>query len=97
MSDRPEPRELKEYVWKHVREKWEELAIWLGLDEYEESAKKFEEIKENRKDKESLAANDVLLLWQGCDQAKPSWERLIDALKKADLIDAVKSIKGYLG
>ena len=97
LSDRPEPRELKKYVWKHIGEKWEELALLLGLDEDEESAKKLEDIKENRKDKALMAAIDVLMLWQGCDQAEPSWERLIDALEAADLTDAVKSIKGYLG
>ena len=84
-------------MWKHVGEKWEELAILLGLDEDKESAKKLEDIKKNRKDKASLAAIDMLMLWQGCDQAEPSWERLIDALEIADLIDAVKSIKSYLG
>jgi hypothetical protein len=84
-------------VWKHVGEKWEELAILLGLDENEGSVKKLEKIKEERKDKASMAANDVLMLWQGCDQAEPTWGRLIDALEIADLSDAVKSIKDYLG
>ena len=84
-------------MWKHVGEKWEELAIHLGLDEDEESAKKLEDIREKRQDKALLAANDVLMLWQGCDQAKPTWERLIDALETADLNDAVKLIKDYLG
>ena len=69
----------------------------LGLDEDKESAKKLEDIKEKRQDKASLAANDVLMLWQSCDQAEPTWERLIDALETADLNDAVKSVKGYLG
>lgn len=85
-------------MWKHIGEKWEELAIYLGLDEDEESAKKLEDIREKRKDKASLAVNDVLQLWQSCDQAsKPTWERLLDALEAADLNDAVKSIKDYLG
>ena len=97
LSDRPEPQKLKKYVWKHIGEKWEELAILLGLDEDKESAKKLEDIKEKRKDKASLAAIDMLMLWQGCDRAEPSWERLIDALETVDLFDAVKSIKTYLG
>ena len=97
LSDRPKPQELKKYVWKHVGEKWEELAILLGLDEDEESAKKLEDIKEKRQNKASMAANDVLMLWQSCDRAEPTWERLIDALETADLNDAVKSIKDYLG
>lgn len=97
LSDRPKLQELKKYAWKHVGEKWEELAVLLGLDENEESAKKLEDIKEKRKDKAIMAANDVLTLWQSYDQAEPTWERLIDALETADLNDAVKSIKDYLG
>lgn len=88
---------MKKYVLKHVGEKWEELAVHLGLDEDEENAKKLEDIRKKRQDKASLAANDVLMMWQRCDQAEPSWEKLIEALEMAELNDAAKSVKDYLG
>ena len=89
--------ELKKYVRKFVGDKWEELAIELGLDEDEESAKKFEEIKKERKDNHLMASYDVLMLWQASQNANPTWEGLKRALIEVDLVDAVKSINEYLG
>ena len=89
--------ELKKYVRTFVGDKWEDLAVELGLDEDEECAKKLEEIKTKREDNSSMASYDVLKLWQGNQNANPSWEGLKRALKAVGLVDAVKSINEYLG
>ena len=96
-SDRPTLKELKEYVWKFVGEKWEELAIALELDEDEDSKRKLDEIRERRRWDSSMASYDVLNLWQSNTRANPTWEKLIKALDTAGLLDAVRSINGYLG
>ena len=96
-ADCPNLKELKEYVWKSIGVKWEELAITLGLDEDDESKKKLDGIREKRKEDASMASYEVLLLWQSNERANPSWEKLIKALNTAGLLDAVRSISDYLG
>ena len=91
----PTPTDLKKYVWKHVGEKWEELALALGLDE-EELSKKLDEIREKRKGNSLLAAYDVLMLWHK-NKKDVTWERLIEALDTVGLTDAVSSINDFLG
>ena len=83
-------------MWKHVGEKWEELALALGLDEEEESSKKLDEIREKRKGNPSLAAYDVLMLWHKNKQ-DVTWEQLIDSLDTVGLTDAVRSVNSFLG
>ena len=83
-------------MWKHVGEKWEELALALGLDEEEELSKKLDEIREKRKGNSTLAAYDVLMLWHK-NKKDVTWERLIEALDTVGLTDAVSSIKDFLG
>lgn len=96
-SDCPTLKELKEYVWKCVGEKWEELAIALGLDEDEDSKKMLDNIREKRKDNPSMASYDVLKLWQSNKTANPTWDTLTKALSTAGLVDAVRSINNHLG
>ena len=96
-GDCPTLKELKEYVWKSVGEKWEGLAIALGLDEDEESKKKLDGIKERRKGDASMASYEVLHLWQSNERENPSWKKLIKALNTAGLLDTVRSIRDYLG
>ena len=97
LNECPTLRELKKYAWKHVGEKWEELAVLLGLDEDDESKKKLQDIRKERNGNTSMASYDVLVFWQSCELVNPTWEKLIDALDSAGLSDAVKSIKDYLG
>ena len=89
--------ELKKYVRTFVGDKWEELAVELGLDEDEESEKKLKEIKKERKDNHSMASYDVLKLWLSSQNANRTWEGLKRALMAVGLVDAVKSITEYLG
>ena len=93
----PTVKELKQYVKCFIGDKWEELAIELGLDEDEESAKKLDEIRMKRKDNASMASYNVLMLWYRNQNANRTWEELKRALAAVGLIDAVKSIDEYQG
>ena len=80
-----------------IGDKWEELALELGLDEDEESAEKLDDIRKNRKDNASMASYDVLRLRHDNQTANRTWEELKKALTAVGLTDAVKSIDEYLG
>ena len=96
MSECPTLKELKQHVRKFVGDKWEELALALGLDEDQESMKKLDGIREKRKGNDSMASYDVLVLWQNNEKDNPTWEKLVSALDEAGLQDAVSFINGYL-
>ena len=92
----PTPKELRQFVRDHVQEKWEELADELGLEDDDEVSKKFKEKKtECATDKRKMAF-EVLKLWVNHYKITATWQSLIDALVRLNLVDALKSIRENL-
>ena len=97
LNERPTKKELREHVWKKVVEKWVELAIELGLDDLEDDDGNswLDNIRKNEKDN-NLASYDVLTCWLKNKRVKPTWNVLINALRKLSLQDAMKSVNDFL-
>lgn len=101
LNDRPTNKELREHVQKKIIDKWEEMAIELGLDDDgsdDEGDKKttLDGIREKRKDNPNMAAYNVLNSWLRSTRIKPTWSRLIEALHGAGLQKVVESVTTYL-
>ena len=100
LSDRPTNKELREHVQKKIGDKWEEVAIELGLDDDgdDNGDKKttLDDIREKRKDNPNMAAYYVLNSWLRSMRIKPTWGGLIKALQEAGLQEAVESVTTHL-
>ena len=100
LNDRPTNKELREHVQKKIRDKWEEVAIELGLDDDgdDNGDKKttLDDIREKRKDNPTMAAYGVLNSWLRSTRIKPTWGGLIEALRGAGLQGVVESVTTYL-
>ena len=100
LNDRPTNKELREHVQKKIGDKWEEVAIELGLDDDgdDNGDKKttLDDIREKRKDNPNMAAYNVLNSWLKSMRIKPTWGGLIEALHGAGLQEVVKSVTAYL-
>lgn len=92
----PIPKELRLYVRDHVQERWEELADELGLDDDDQVSKKFKEKKtECASDKRKMTFQ-VLKLWVDHYKTTATWQSLIEALDRLNLVDALNSVREYL-
>ena len=101
LDDRPTNKELREHVQKKIVDKWEEVAVELGLDDDgsdDEGDKKtmLDDIREKRKDNPNMAAYSVLNSWLKSMRIKLTWGGLIEALHGAGLQEVVKSVTTYL-
>ncbi len=102
LNDRPRTKELRDHVQKKIGDRWEEVAVELGLDDDDDDSgtggKKttLDGIREERKDNPNMAAHSVLTSWLRSMRIKPTWGGLIDALRGAGLKEVVESVTTYL-
>ena len=100
LNERPTKKELRDHVQKKIGDKWEEVAIELGLDDQEveddDARTKLDEIRDRRKDKPTLAAHDVLTSWLNDKRIRRTWGILIDALREVGLQELVESVNTFL-
>ena len=102
LNDRPTNKELRDHIQKKIGDKWEELGIELGLDDDDndddngDTKTTLDGIRERWKDNINMAAYHVLNSWLKDKRTKPTWGRLIEALRGAGLNEVAESVTTYL-
>ena len=99
LNDSPKDKELREQVQKKIADKWEEVAIELGLDDSDDDGAmetKLDKIRNKYKDNPNMAAYNVLKFWAKEKKTKPNWSTLIEAIKVVGLQEVAGSILNFL-
>ena len=99
LNDSPKDKELREQVQKKIADKWEEVAIELGLDDSDDDGAmetKLDKIRNKYKDNPNMAAYNALKFWAKEKKTKPNWSTLIEAIKVVGLQEVAGSILNFL-